>query len=155
YAVNGTETGRIPIGEALPQVQVRIVDKDGRLQGEGVPGELCIAGRGVARGYRNLPELTAERFITGALGERYYRTGDLARWLPDGSLGYLGRMDRQVKIRGYRIELGEVESVLLELPEIEESAAEVREDTLYGYYVSSKEVEEAEVRRHLRVKLPD
>lgn len=83
------------------------------LCGIGIPGELCIAGEGLARGYLNREELTAEKFIQNPFHEgRLYRTGDLARWLPDGNLEYLGRIDEQVKIRGYRIELGEIESVL-------------------------------------------
>lgn len=95
----------------------RIHVLDARLQPlpPGVPGELCVAGAGLARGYLHRPELTAEKFIeVDVLGrrERLYRTGDLARWGSDGNLEYLGRMDHQVKLRGFRIELGEIEAAL-------------------------------------------
>uniref|UniRef100_UPI0035938371 alpha/beta fold hydrolase n=1 Tax=Aquiflexum sp. TaxID=1872584 RepID=UPI0035938371 len=109
-----------------------------------VPGELCISGQGVARGYLNNPELTLEKFVKNPFGETgediMYRTGDLARWLPDGNIEYLGRIDEQVKLRGYRIELGEVESAINKLKEVKESAVILREDTpgqkrLVGYVV--------------------
>ena len=87
----------------------------------GVPGELCIGGAGVTRGYWNRPELTAERFLpdpfSSTPGATLYRTGDRARWRNDGTLEHLGRLDDQVKLRGFRIELGEIEAVLAEHPE--------------------------------------
>ncbi|MFH1937868.1 MAG: hypothetical protein ABIK52_09930, partial [Bacteroidota bacterium] len=76
-----------------------------------IPGELCIGGAGLSRGYLNRPELTAEKFIKVNLFgkvKRIYKTGDLARWLPDGAIEYLGRLDHQVKLRGFRIELSEI-----------------------------------------------
>jgi acyl carrier protein len=101
----------------------------------GVPGELCIAGAGVARGYLNQPELTVERFVPNpfaeAPGGRLYRTGDRGRYLLDGTIEFLGRIDEQVKIRGFRVELGEVEAVLARHPEVGEAAVVVRDD-VYG-----------------------
>jgi hypothetical protein len=109
-----------------------------------VPGELHIGGIGLARGYHNRPELTAEKFIRNPFstepGARLYKTGDLARYLPDGNIEYLGRLDNQVKIRGLRIELGEIEAALASHPAIRESVVVMREDqpgrkALVGYVV--------------------
>jgi hypothetical protein len=111
----------------------------------GVPGELLIGGLGVARGYVNRPELTAEKFIRDPFKDeaaaRVYRTGDLARYRADGNIEFLGRIDHQVKFRGFRIELGEIESLLGEHPAVRESVVVVREDTpgqkrLVGYVAS-------------------
>ena len=114
--VEGQRT--IPIGKPLSNTTCYVLDRQGRPQPIGVPGELWIGGDGVARGYLNRPELTAERFVENPLvpGERLYRSGDLVRWLPGGELEYLGRIDDQVKIRGHRIEPGEVEACLLKHP---------------------------------------
>ncbi|MFF8457066.1 amino acid adenylation domain-containing protein, partial [Streptomyces albidoflavus] len=107
--------GRLPAGRPLPGYQVRLLDPHGNPVPTGVPGEIYVAGNGLARGYLHRPRLTAERFtanphhdIGTTTGTRMYRSGDLARWLPDGTLEHLGRADDQVKIRGYRIELGEI-----------------------------------------------
>ena len=108
----------VPIGKPIDNIQLYIVNQNNRqqLQPIGIPGELCIAGDGLARGYLKQPELTAEKFINNHFvpGTKMYRTGDLARWLPDGNIEYLGRIDHQVKIRGFRIELGEIENRLLQ-----------------------------------------
>ncbi|WP_036707362.1 AMP-binding protein, partial [Paenibacillus graminis] len=113
----GEVRAAVPIGKPIDNTRIYIVNKERRIQPLGVAGELCIAGAGVARGYLNKPELTAEKFVADPYhpGERMYMTGDLARWLPDGNIEYLGRMDHQVKIRGYRIELGEIEAQLLKM----------------------------------------
>ncbi|NBD27026.1 non-ribosomal peptide synthetase, partial [Paenibacillus glycinis] len=107
-----TDAEAVVIGQPLDNTRIYIVDAQQRLQPIGVAGELCIAGDGLARGYLNQPELTADKFAADPFraGARMYKTGDLARWLPDGKLEYLGRIDQQVKIRGYRIELGEIEA---------------------------------------------
>src|SRR5690606_30286339 len=106
----------IRIGSAIDNTRLRIVDDRLRPVPDNVPGELCIAGKGLAQGYLHRPELTAERFVPDPLasddpGARMYRTGDLVR-RRDGVLEYLGRLDHQVKIRGFRIELGEIEAAL-------------------------------------------
>ncbi|MBK8001069.1 MAG: AMP-binding protein [Verrucomicrobia bacterium] len=105
----------ISIGRPIDNTEVRVVDHTFGCVPVGVTGELMIGGDGLAVGYLNRPELTAERFVMdpGRPGKRLYRTGDLARWRPDGTLECLGRMDSQVKIRGHRIELGEIETVLV------------------------------------------
>ncbi len=112
----------VPIGRPVSGSKVRIVDAGGLEVPVGVSGELHAAGDGLARGYLNSPELTAEKFVGGPVGReddvRWYRTGDLARWLPNGEIEFVGRMDHQVKIRGYRIELGEIEAVLATHPEL-------------------------------------
>ncbi|MCP4152098.1 MAG: amino acid adenylation domain-containing protein, partial [bacterium] len=124
----------VPIGRPIHNTQIYIRDKHGNIQPPGVPGELCIAGKSLASGYLNNPELTAERFVkaswqlaVGSWQKKLYRTGDLARWLPDGNIEFLGRIDHQVKIRGMRVELGEIERSLLTHPEIKEVVVLLRE----------------------------
>ena len=120
-----------PIGRPLPNVSLWVVDERGEPVPPGATGELLIGGAGVARGYLNQPDLTAERFIAdadgAAPGARRYRTGDLARVLPSGDLDFVGRRDDQVKIRGFRVECGEVESVLVRHPAVAEVAVVARE----------------------------
>ncbi|WP_342705303.1 amino acid adenylation domain-containing protein [Burkholderia arboris] len=114
----------IPYGRPLPGQAYRVVDADGRDVPDYVPGELLIGGDSLARGYRNDPELTAQRFVQHASG-RWYRTGDRGRYWPDGTLEFLGREDRQVKVRGHRIELGEIEAALAAHPQIDGACAGV------------------------------
>ncbi|MFD5749853.1 amino acid adenylation domain-containing protein [Streptomyces sp. NPDC127033] len=114
----------VPYGVPLGNVRCRVVNDAGADCPDWVPGELWIGGRGVARGYRNDPERTADRFVTHE-GERWYRTGDMARYRPDGTLEFLGRRDSQIKLRGYRIELGEVEAALRALPTVRRAVADV------------------------------
>ncbi|KVW09643.1 non-ribosomal peptide synthetase [Burkholderia cepacia] len=114
----------IPYGRPLPGQAYRVVDADGRDVPDYVPGELLIGGDSLARGYRNDPELTAQRFVQHASG-RWYRTGDRGRYWPDGTLEFLGREDRQVKVRGHRIELGEIEAALAAHPQIDGACASV------------------------------
>ena len=155
-----TDKNNISIGRPIANTQVYILDKNDNLCPVGVAGELCISGAGLARGYLNRSELTAEKFVSHrSTSERMYRTGDLAKWLPDGNIEYLGRIDTQVKIRGFRIECGEIENALLKHPEIKESAvvAMGAENNKYlvGYYVSEKELNNDELRAHLSSSLPD
>ncbi len=112
------------IGQPIANTRVYILDDQRQPLPPGIPGELCIAGRGLARGYLNRPELTAEKFIEVELfgkTERIYKTGDLALWRPDGCIECLGRLDHQVKLRGFRIELGEIESVINQHQAIKEA----------------------------------
>jgi amino acid adenylation domain-containing protein len=124
----------VPIGKAIANTHIYILDRHMEPVPIGVPGELFIGGVQVARGYWNRPELSAERFIPspfvvgGHENERLYRTGDLVRWLPDGNIEYLRRMDFQVKLRGFRIELGEIEAALGLSKSVRESVVVVRED---------------------------
>ncbi len=116
-----------PLGHPLPGVGLRVRGPRGEVLPLGVPGELWISGGGVARGYLDRPELTAEKFVT-VDEERAYRTGDRARWRPDGVLEFLGRTDEQVKVRGFRIEPGEVEAALRVAPDVREAVVLARED---------------------------
>jgi amino acid adenylation domain-containing protein len=122
-----------PIGRGIANLRIHLLDERGQPVPAGAPGEIYIGGAGLARGYRNRPDLTAERFIhdplDGERGGRLYRTGDLGRLLPDGQVAFLGRIDNQIKIRGYRIEPGEVSSVLDRHPAIRTSLVVAREDT--------------------------
>ena len=131
HSVDRGETP-IPIGRPIANTQIYLLDRSLQPVPVGVPGELYIGGDGVARGYLNRSEATAERFIQnpfdGGGDSRLYNTGDLARYLPDGRIEFLGRCDHQVKIRGYRIEPGEIESLLTEHPAVRECAVVARED---------------------------
>lgn len=155
----------VPIGKAIANIRLYVIDKGMEPVPIGVPGELCLAGVGLARGYWGRGDLTAERFIpdglSGKSGERLYRTGDLVRRLPDGNVEYLGRLDHQVKIRGFRIELGEIEAALQEHGTVRQAVVLVREDQpgqkrLVAYVVpEAGELQSSALQEHLRRKLPD
>jgi surfactin family lipopeptide synthetase C len=166
-AVCRDDDERPPIGRPMRNVEVYLLDEQMRPVPVGVAGEIYIGGVGLARGYKNRPDLTAESFIPNFLsdepGARLYRTGDLGRWLPDGEIEYLGRTDHQVKVRGFRIELGEIEAALLSHEAVKEALALVREEAsgekrLIAYVVAEREQEAAtvsELRRHLRERVPE
>jgi amino acid adenylation domain-containing protein/non-ribosomal peptide synthase protein (TIGR01720 family)/FkbM family methyltransferase len=154
---------KIPIGRPIWNTRMYILGAQDELLPLGVIGEIAIGGDGLARGYLNKPELTAEKFKPGRYynNERIYRTGDVGRWLPDGNIEYLGRKDDQVKIRGYRIELGEIESVLNKHPMVETSVVAAwenkeREKELVAYYVpdASQGYTMRKILEHKRTGLP-
>ena len=155
----------IPIGSPLPDVQLYILDQHMNPVPQGVAGELCIGGAGLAKGYLKRPELTSERFIPNlfseAAGSRLYRTGDSARHLADGRIEFIGRLDNQVKVRGFRIELGEIEAVLNSHEQIRESVMVAREGVggerrLVAYLVGAEPGPSVgELRSYLKASLPD
>ncbi|WP_329285887.1 non-ribosomal peptide synthetase [Streptomyces sp. NBC_00691] len=168
-----TESATPTVGRPIRNTRAHVLDTMLRPVPPGCPGELYIAGTGLARGYHDRAALTAERFVAdpfGEPGERMYRTGDLVRQRPDGLIDFLGRTDDQVKIRGYRIELGEISTALSAHPDVAHAAVVVHETAgtkrLVGYVVREEESSDAtaggtdddlvkELRDHLRTRLPD
>ena len=122
----------VPIGRAIANTRLYVLDAHLQPVPIGVAGELCVGGIGVGRGYLNDPEQTRRSFLrdpfTPRRGARLYRTGDLARWRADGNLEFIGRVDHQVKIRGHRIELEEIEHVLVEHPDVQAAVVLARDD---------------------------
>ncbi|HEY9799815.1 MAG TPA: amino acid adenylation domain-containing protein [Leptolyngbyaceae cyanobacterium] len=162
---NKAELSSVPIGKAIHNTQVYILDSYLQPTPIGIPGELYIGGLGVARGYLNQPQLTAEKFIPHPFSQqpetRLYKTGDLARYLPNGEIEIIGRVDYQVKIRGFRIELGEIEAKLNQHPSISAAVVKVWEDEgdkrLVGYvsYHSNSELTVTQLRSFLQEQLPE
>ncbi|MBP1207089.1 amino acid adenylation domain-containing protein [Duganella sp. 1411] len=171
YTVEGERAATI--GRPLQNTHIYILDEHGQPVPTGGTGEIHIGGRGVARGYENRPDLTAERFVpnpfTCLRGARMYKTGDLARYQADGSIEYIGRNDRQIKLRGFRIELAEIEAALLEHPRVLQAAVLVRqlrqgEQGLVAYVVEHRAGDAVDqdgtslakqLRRDLAEVLPD
>ncbi|HET9627353.1 MAG TPA: amino acid adenylation domain-containing protein, partial [Kofleriaceae bacterium] len=146
----------IPIGRPLANTTVRILDRTRAPVPIGVRGEIFLGGPGVARGYWQRPELTAERFVDVS-GERLYRTGDLGSWRADGAIEFHGRADHQVKLRGFRIELGEIEAELLAYPGVTAAIAVVRDDTgdpRLVAYVAARALDVDALRDRLAAVLP-
>jgi acyl carrier protein len=173
----------VPLGRPLPNTQVYVLDRNLRPVPVGVPGELHIGGRCLARGYIDRPEATAEKFVPNPFGNepgsRLYKTGDVGRYLSDGNIEFLGRTDHQVKIRGFRIEPGEIESALAQHPAVREALVVAREvasaesdvpanrkskiqnlksdKRLVAYVVPHRDLSPSagELRGYLKEKLPD
>ncbi len=152
----------VPIGKPARGTRAYVMNASQQLLPAGVAGELVLAGNGLARGYRNRPELTEQKFLTNRLAEEpapvLYRTGDLVRWLPDGNLQFLGRLDFQVKLRGFRIELGEIEACLLAHPSVSEAVVIYKTDpapALVAFTVTKQETAETELADYLRGLLPE
>ena len=167
HRITAAPAGRsIPIGRPIANTTVYIVDRHMQPVPIGVPGELCAGGAGLARGYLNSPELNAEKFMPDPFssdpGARLYRTGDLARYLADGTIEFLGRMDRQVKIRGHRVEHGEIETVLRSHPGVKDCAVIARPgpdgvNLLVAYAVPKADagLTPQDLRNFLARKLPE
>lgn len=160
-----TEVGTVSVGAPIDNMELYVLDKHLRPVPIGIPGELCVGGANLARGYLNHPELTAAKFVQNPFLQepdaRIYRTGDLARWRPDGTLEFIGRADFQVKVRGLRVELGDIESALLRHPGLTDAVVIAREDgdgdtTLVAYVVPTGAAPTAsELRAFLRTILPE
>ncbi len=154
-----------PIGKPIYNFKLYILDENMLPVPVGVPGELYISGPGLARGYLNKPEFTAQKFIpnpfTEEKGDRIYKSGDLARWLPNGEIEFLGRVDDQIKLRGFRIELGEIEAVIRQDKAIADVVVDIKkdsknEDRLIAYIVPKLDnIDENELKLFVRTKLPD
>jgi len=154
----------IPVGRPIANTEIYVLDAALQPVPDDVIGELYLGGDGLARGYHNRPELTAERFIANPFDTRkaskIYRTGDLVRWSPSGRLEYVGRADQQVKLRGYRIELGEIEAALEEHPNISRAAVVMYgkelDNRLVAYVVASDtlDLSPSKLRTFLKTRLP-
>ncbi len=158
--ISDTRTA-VPIGVPADNARIYLLDENLKLVPKGVVGEMYIAGDGVARGYMNKPDITAERFINDPFfeGERMYKAGDLARFTGD-VIEYLGRVDFQVKIHGFRIELNEIETRLRKHQQIKDLAVVARDDSsgdkyLCAYYVSEKEIKTETLKEFVKAELPD
>ncbi len=158
---------RTPIGTAVPNYQIYLLDENLQPVPDGQPGEIVIGGAGVGRGYFRQPTLTAERFISNPfnpddVSDRLYRSGDLARHLPDNNIEFIGRHDFQVKIRGFRVELGEIESVLERHTAVSQNAVLLREDQLgqkqlvaYVRFGDSQSATTSQLRRFMAANVPE
>lgn len=169
HSIKGRDNvSNVSIGHPLNEIRWFVVDENNQLQKIGVPGELCLSGVGLARGYLNKEELTEEKFCNNpfydeekdpAWFKKMYKTGDLARWLPNGNIEFMGRMDFQVKVNGLRIELGEIENALAQYDDIVKAVVVTKQSAsqlpvLCAYYVASKEITVAELREFLSGYVP-
>ncbi len=157
--------GSIPIGKAISNTQILILDESLQLVPVGVPGEICVSGDGLGRGYLNRPDLSKEKFIPNPIApeKRMYKTGDIGKWLPDGNIEFIGRKDDQVKIRGYRIELGEIENALKRHTDIVETLVIAKkgsgsEKELAAYFTAQSNIGDwsaQNLRTFLAAQLPE
>ncbi|MCW3466342.1 non-ribosomal peptide synthetase [Chitinophaga nivalis] len=159
YRITGN--GPVLIGHPIANTKIRITGENGQLQPIGVPGEICISGAGVTKGYLHQPALTTEKFVADPFeaGKKMYRTGDLGYWLPDGNIALIGRKDNQVKIHGYRIETGEVENTLRKHPAITGAVVVThaqQEDgkELVAYFTGKQNLTATDIRAWLLQHLP-
>jgi thioesterase domain-containing protein/aryl carrier-like protein len=162
YLFTGKVENIVPIGKPIANSTAYILDANRYALPVGAIGELYVGGDGLALGYLNRPELTAEKFVDNPFekAQKIYRTGDLARWLPDGNVEFLGRADDQVKIRGFRIELGEIQSVLQQCPLVSQCAVITKDDAigtkvLVAYVVPKESFSKEEILKYLRSSAPD
>ena len=163
YDCHDDESGAPPIGRPIANVQGYVLDEHRRVAPVGVAGEIYLGGAGVARGYLDRPELTAERFVPDPFieepGARMYRTGDVGRWLPTGQIEFLGRNDFQVKIRGFRVELGEIEAALRSYSGVCQAVVLSRDESELGKrliaFYSGAELGPEALRAHLTSRLPE
>ncbi|MCU0288775.1 MAG: AMP-binding protein, partial [Acidobacteria bacterium] len=162
--VSACSPEKVTLGTPIANTRCFILDRDNNPVAPGVPGELCIAGVGVARGYLNNPELTAERFnlpvaCSPMPNDRFYRTGDLCKWLSDGKIEYLGRIDRQLKIRGYRIEPDEIKNHLLKYETIKEAVITASSTPagklICAYIISDEKIDAVKLREFMLSRMPD
>ncbi|HEY4423383.1 MAG TPA: amino acid adenylation domain-containing protein [Pyrinomonadaceae bacterium] len=164
YEVDRTEgLAGIPLGRPIANTSVYVLDANFQPVPVDVPGEICVSGEGLARGYLDQPTLTAEKFVPDPFspenGARLFRTGDIGRYLASGNIEYRGRRDHQVKVRGFRIELGEIEAQLATHAQVDQAIAvasdnERGEKQIVAYVVADGEVSPDELRDHLSCKLP-
>ncbi|WP_212003977.1 non-ribosomal peptide synthetase [Chitinophaga sp. HK235] len=152
----------IPIGVPIANSTCLVLDANNKLVPVGVPGQICLSGDGLSRGYLNAPALTAEKFVPHPYeaNARLYKTGDLGRWLPDGNIEFIGRKDNQIKVRGHRIETGEIEAALLSQDFIIQAVVDVKkigeDHTIVAYIVpaANEQLDKALLKERLRVDLP-
>ncbi|MFZ6009419.1 MAG: amino acid adenylation domain-containing protein [Bacteroidota bacterium] len=153
---------KLTIGRPIANMAVHLLTRSGHASPLGLPGEICVSGTGIAHGYLNAPELTAEKFVKNPnhSGDLLYKTGDIGRWLPDGRLEFIGRKDAQVKVRGYRIELPEIEAWALKHADVKEAVCVVREDEnqekqIVLYFTATEDLRASELRKYLEASLPN
>ena len=159
YHITQKHTQALPIGKPISGTSFYILSESLSLQGEGLAGELCISGKGLAQGYLNREVLTREKFIDNPFepGTKLYRTGDLGYWMADGNIGFIGRKDHQVKLRGHRIELGEIEHVLENADNIDRAVVLIKElegEKHIAAYLTGKDIVIELLRDYLSAKLP-
>ena len=159
YTIDKKYEKSIPIGKPIANSTVYIVSQNGRIQPEGVPGELWVGGDGVGKGYLNREDLTTEKFIDNPFGEgKIYKTGDLVKLLPDGNIEFIGRIDNQVKIRGFRVEISEIDNVIKQYPGISKLFTIVKEmnggKVLITYFTADTKLNVQDIILYLQERLP-